>query len=65
MFQQAPPMQNNSFYSSSASGQAPFFGGTGTTQNYGIQAASMFGGQPSNPGIFSIYNVIKYLRVSI
>ncbi|XP_062555069.1 uncharacterized protein LOC134220102 isoform X2 [Armigeres subalbatus] len=54
MFQPAPPLQNNSFYSNSAGGQSAFFGGAGATQNYGIPAAAagMFGGHgaqtPSN-----------------
>ncbi|XP_019526904.3 mediator of RNA polymerase II transcription subunit 12 isoform X1 [Aedes albopictus] len=55
MFQPAPPLQNNSYYSNSAGGQSAFFGGAGATQNYGIPAAAaagMFGGHgaqtPSN-----------------
>jgi hypothetical protein len=52
--QQAPPLQNNSYYSSSAGNQGAFFGGpgAGTAQSYSLQAPAMFGGHggpaPSN-----------------
>lgn len=48
--QQAPPLQNNSYYSSSAAGQGgPFFGPATGTQAYGLPSAGMFGGHAPAP----------------
>lgn len=63
--QQAPPLQSNSYYSSSAANQG-FFGGPGAggTPSYSLQSAGMFGGHggptPTNAPPPQPQNVANY-----